>query len=150
MSADLAQGFETKLDGILHRFEELAGLMASAPPDQYAGLAREYAELEAVAESIKALRAAQDEAADLAEMIADPELDPEMKAMADTEFQALKDRLPAMEQSVKLALLPKDEADAKSAILEIRAGTGGDEAALFAGDLYRMYQRYAELHRWRF
>jgi len=150
MSADLAQGFETKLDGILHRFEELGGLMASAPPDQYAGLAREYAEVENVAESIKALRAIQAEAADLAEMIADPELDPEMKTMAEAEFQALKGRLPDLEQTVKLALLPKDEADAKSAILEIRAGTGGDEAALFAGDLYRMYQRYAEIHSWRF
>ncbi|MGI9509219.1 MAG: peptide chain release factor 1 [Geminicoccaceae bacterium] len=150
MSADLAQGFETKLDGILHRFEELGGLMASAPPDQYAGLAREYAEIETVAESIRALRATQAEAADLAEMLADPEIDPEMKTMAEAEFQELKERLPAMEQAVKLALLPKDEADAKSAILEIRAGTGGDEAALFAGDLYRMYQRYAELRGWRF
>ena len=150
MSGDLAQGFETKLDGILYRFEELGGLMASAPPDQYAGLAREYAELETVAESIRTLRATQAEAADLAEMLADPELDPEMKAMAEAEFHELKDRLPEMEQAVKLALLPKDEADAKSAILEIRAGTGGDEAALFAGDLYRMYQRYAEFHGWRF
>ena len=124
--------------------------MASAPPDQYAGLAREYAELETVAESVKALRDAKAEAADLAEMIADPELDAEMKSMAEVEFQDLKDRLPDLEQTVKLALLPKDEADAKSAILEIRAGTGGDEAALFAGDLYRMYQRYAEIHGWRF
>ncbi|MEM7042399.1 MAG: PCRF domain-containing protein, partial [Pseudomonadota bacterium] len=150
MSADLAQGFEAKLDGILHRFEELGGLMASAPPDQYAGLAREYAELESVAESVKALRATQAEAGDLEEMLADPELDPEMKTMAETELQELKDRLPDLEQTVKLALLPKDEADAKSAILEIRAGTGGDEAALFAGDLYNMYQRYAALHGWRF
>ncbi len=150
MSADYAQGFEAKLDGILHRFEELGGLMASAPPDQYAGLAREYAELETVAECVKALRDAKAEAADLAEMIADPELDADMKSMAEDEFQELKARLPELEQTVKLALLPKDEADAKSAILEIRAGTGGDEAALFAGDLYRMYQRYAELHAWRF
>jgi len=150
MGADYAQGFEAKLDGILHRFEELGGLMASAPPDQYAGLAREYAELETVAECVKALRDAKAEAADLAEMIADPELDADMKSMAEDEFQELKARLPELEQTVKLALLPKDEADAKSAILEIRAGTGGDEAALFAGDLYRMYQRYAELHAWRF
>ena len=150
MSADLAQGFETKLDGILHRFEELTGLLASAPPDRYADLAREYADLEKVAESIKALRATQEEAAGLADMLADPALDPEMKAMAESEADELKERLPALEQVVKLALLPKDEADEKSAILEIRAGTGGDEAALFAGDLYRMYQRYAEIHGWRF
>ena len=150
MSADLAQGFEAKLDGILHRFEELGGLMASAPPERYADLAREYAELETVAESVKALRDAQSEAGDLEEMLAEPELDPEMKSMAESELQTLKERLPNLEQTVKLALLPKDEADAKSAILEIRAGTGGDEAALFAGDLYNMYQRYAALHGWRF
>ncbi len=150
MSADHAQGFETKLDGILARFEDLGGLMATAPADQYAELAREYAGLEPVVEGIKALRAAKDEIGGLAEMLADPDLDPEMKDMASAEFQALKERLPAMERALTLALLPKDEADAKSAIMEIRAGTGGDEAALFAGDLYRMYQRYAELHGWRF
>ncbi len=150
MSADHAQGFEAKLDRILHRFEELTGLMGTAPAEEYAGLAREYAELEPVSEEIKALRAAQEEMQGLADMLADPALDAEMKEMAETEFQALKEKLPAMEQTVKLALLPKDEADAKSAILEIRAGTGGDEAALFAGDLYKMYQRYAELHGWRF
>jgi peptide chain release factor 1 len=150
MSADFARGFESRLDGILHRFEELSGLMASAPPERYADLAREYAELEAVAESVRALRAAQAEAADLEEMLADPGLDPEMKAMAASELQALEARLPDLEQSVKLALLPKDEADEKSAILEIRAGTGGDEAALFAGDLYTMYQRYAAIRGWRF
>ena len=150
MSADHAQGLETKLDNILHRFEELAGLMATAPAEEYAGLAKEYAELEPVSESIKTLRAAKEEMQDLAEILADPELDPEMKEMAEAEFQEIKDKLPEMEQTVKVALLPKDEADSKSAILEIRAGTGGDEAALFAGDLYRMYQRYAQLHGWRF
>ncbi|MGI9436098.1 MAG: peptide chain release factor 1, partial [Geminicoccaceae bacterium] len=150
MCADHAEGFETKLDGILFRFEELTGLMASAPPDQYAGLAREYAELEPVAEGIRTLRAAKDEMQGLADMLADPDIEAEMKAMAEAEFLELKERLPGIEQAVKLTLLPKDEADNKSAILEIRAGTGGDEAALFAGNLYRMYQRYAELHGWRF
>ncbi len=150
MSADHAQGFETKLDNILHRFEELTGLMATAPAEEYTGLAREYAELEPVAEEVRTLRAAKDEIQGLAEILADTELDPEMKEMAEAEFQELKEKLPDMEQKVKVALLPKDEADSKSAILEIRAGTGGDEAALFAGDLYRMYQRYAEIHGWRF
>ncbi len=150
MSADHAQGFEAKLDRILHRFEELTGLMATAPAEEYTGLAREYAELEPVSGEIKTLRAAQEEMQGLADMLADPDIDAEMKEMAEAEFQALKENLPAMEQTVKLALLPKDEADAKSAILEIRAGTGGDEAALFAGDLYKMYQRYAEIHGWRF
>ena len=119
MSADLAQGLETKLDGILHRFEELTGLMASAPPERYADLAREYADLEKVAESIKTLRATQEEAADLAEMLADPSLDPEMKAMAESEADDLKERLPALEQTVKLALLPKDEADEKLSLIHI-------------------------------
>jgi peptide chain release factor 1 len=83
-------------------------------------------------------------------MLADPGLDAEMRALAAEELLALEARIPELEQAVKLALLPKDEADDRSAILEIRAGTGGEEAALFAGDLYRMYQRYAELHSWRF
>jgi peptide chain release factor 1 len=86
----------------------------------------------------------------LREMIADPALDREMRALAEDELHELERRLPELEHAVKLALLPKDEADARGAILEIRAGTGGEEAALFAGDLYRMYERYAGLRDWRF
>jgi hypothetical protein len=83
--------------------------------------------------------------AGLQEMIADPALDRDMRALAQEELHQLERQLPELEQAVKLALLPTDEADARGAILEIRAGTGGEEAALFAGDLYRMYQRYAEV-----
>src|SRR5690606_2575049 len=142
--------FEAKLEGILARHEELGHALAEARGEDYATLAIEYAELEPVAAGIREWRAAVKEAAGLHEMIADPGLDREMRALAEEELRTLERRLPALERAVKLALLPKDEADAKGAILEIRAGTGGEEAALFAGDLYRMYQRYAELRGWTF
>jgi peptide chain release factor 1 len=87
---------------------------------------------------------------DIAQMMTDPDADPEMKALAEEEFYALKERLPVLEREVQISLLPKDEADEKNAILEVRAGTGGDEAALFAAELFRMYERYAALHGWRF
>jgi len=83
-------------------------------------------------------------------MLADPETDPVMRSMAEVEFQELKTKVPALEKKIQVLLLPKDEADEKNAILEVRAGTGGDEAALFAADLFRMYQRYAENLGWKF
>src|SRR3546814_11213444 len=88
--------------------------------------------------------------ADLAELIADPGSDAEMRTLAESEFHELKEKLPDLEHALKILLLPKDEADARNAILEVRAGTGGDEAALFAADLLRMYQRYAAMQGWRF
>ncbi|HZA67420.1 MAG TPA: peptide chain release factor 1 [Geminicoccaceae bacterium] len=150
MNMEAGRGFEAKLDGILARHAELGRTMAAAGGEDYAALAKEYAELEPVAAGIQAWRSAEQEAAGLREMIADPELDPDMHALAEEELHRLERRLPELEHAVKVALLPKDEADARGAILEIRAGTGGEEAALFAGDLYRMYQRYAELCGWRF
>jgi peptide chain release factor 1 len=124
--------------------------MASASGEAYVALAKEFADLDELAGGVQALRTARAEAAGLEQMLADPGLDAEMRMLAAEELAALEARIPQLEQAVKLALLPKDEADDRSAILEIRAGTGGEEAALFAGDLYRMYQRYAELHGWRF
>jgi peptide chain release factor 1 len=150
MSNDRTTSLEAKLDGILRRHGELGRLMASAPGDEYSALAKEYAELDAVAASIQALRTTRGEAGGIREMLSDAALDSELRALAKEELEALEARLPELEHEVRLALLPRDEADAKSAILEIRAGTGGEEAALFAGDLYRMYQRYAELHGWKF
>jgi peptide chain release factor 1 len=144
------QNFEAKLDGILARHAEVGRAMAGAGGEGYAALAKEYAELEPIAAGIQEWRAATQEAAGLREMIADPEVERDMHALAEDELRDLERRLPQLERAVKLALLPKDEADARGAILEIRAGTGGEEAALFAGDLYRMYQRYAELRDWRF
>ncbi len=150
MTTDHATGFESKLDAILARHDELAGLLSQASGEDYTKLAKEFADLDAVAADIQALRAAREEAEGLQEMLKDPALEPEMRALAEEELREIEARLPALERAVRLALLPRDEADTRSAILEIRAGTGGEEAALFAGDLYRMYQRYAELHGWKF
>ena len=150
MNVEPSRGFEAKLEGILARHAELGRAMAEAGGEDYAALAKEYADLEPIATGIQEWRAARAELTGLKEMLADPDLDRDMRALANEELHELERRLPALERAVKLALLPADEADARGAILEIRAGTGGDEAALFAGDLYRMYQRYAEVRGWRF
>ena len=145
--------FENNLDRVAARHEELASLMASADtpsPEEFTRLSREYAELTPIVAAISEYKAATSEAADLAGMLADAETDADMKAMAEEEFRILKDRIPALQKSLQMLLLPRDEADSKNAILEVRAGTGGDEAALFAADLFRMYQRYADAHRWKF
>ncbi len=141
-----------KFDSIAARHEELAALMSSGDlePSDYTALAREYAELSPIVETIKSLRDARAELADLAELAADPESDTEMKDLAEAESRALHARLPEIEQKLRVMLLPKDAADAKNAILEVRAGTGGDEASLFAAELFRMYQRYADLRGWKF
>jgi peptide chain release factor 1 len=117
--------------------------------DEYVRLAKEYAEITPVVDCIEELRAAQSEIADLGGMVADPDSDAEMRTLAEEEMREARERLPTIEQRLKVLLLPKDAADEKNAIIEIRAGTGGDEAALFAADLFRMYQRYAERHGWR-
>jgi peptide chain release factor 1 len=141
---------EAKLDSILARRDELATLLAEAEPARYAVLAKELAELEPVAEKVEAWRRARRELEGLDTLLADPDTDPEMRALARDERVALEERLAGLEREVRKALLPKDAADEKSAILEIRAGTGGEEAALFAADLLAMYRRYAELRGWRF
>ena len=142
---------EQKLDGIVARYQDVAGILArgAAEPQAYARLAKEYAELGPVVERIEALRKAAKEMADLEALLADPAVEAEVRTLAEEEHRALKARLPALERAVQRLLLPKDEADERNAILEVRAGTGGDEAALFAADLFRMYQRYADLHGWK-
>ncbi|MES1152039.1 MAG: PCRF domain-containing protein, partial [Dongia sp.] len=137
-----------KLDRVAKRYDEIAALLASEGPkdaQSFARLSKEYADLSPVVEAIQALRAAERESQDLAQLIADPAGDKEMKALAEEEQSALKTRMPELERKVQLMLLPKDEADERNAILEIRAGTGGEEAALFAAALFRMYARYAAL-----
>jgi len=144
--------FEASLEAVLNRHSEIEKLMsagAAEDPQEFARLSKEYSDLEPVVSGIRELKDAQNEMADLGELLADPETDAEMKEMAEAEFLELKAKIPDLEARLQRLLLPKDEADAKNAILEIRAGTGGDEAALFAGDLYRMYQRYAEKHGWK-
>jgi peptide chain release factor 1 len=141
-----------KLNRVVQRHEELARALASegpVDPQSFAKTSKEYAELAPVVESIKALQQALSESSDLSSLISDAAGDPEMKSLAEEELRAVKSRLPDLEQRVKLMLLPKDEADERNAILEVRAGTGGDEAALFAAELFRMYMRYAELRRWK-
>jgi len=144
---------DERLDQIVSRHQELSNLMSSGDggdAEEFVRMAKEFAELDPVVACIAELRDAQSEAGDLAELIADPETDAEMKTLAQEEFQELTERVPKLEKNLQIMLLPRDAADDKNAILEVRAGTGGDEAALFAADLLRMYQRYADKNRWKF
>lgn len=136
-----------KLQTIKRRHEELGGLMAQPGLDgsEMVRLSREYAELDPVVEVVNAYEGALQEKTDLAEMMADPE----MKEMAEADMQRLNKEIPALEEKIKIALIPKDSADEKNAILEIRAGTGGDEAALFVADLFGMYKGYASRQGWK-
>ncbi|WP_099827456.1 peptide chain release factor 1 [Oceaniglobus indicus] len=134
-----------RLAQITERFEYLEAAMAQGNGD-LAALGREYAELRPVVTQIAAYREVLDEVTQTEAMLADPE----MRALAEDELPVLRARRSDLEESLRLALLPKDAADARPAILEIRPGTGGEEAALFAADLLRMYQRFAETRGWRF
>ena len=131
------------------RFAELQAMMASGDldSDKFVAVSKEYAEIEPVAIAAANVKSLRDEQQGLAEMMASD--DAEMKAMAADEVDSVKKALAAAEHALALQLLPKDSADDRPAMLEIRAGTGGDEAALFAGDLYRMYTRYAEEQGWK-
>ena len=138
---------QDRLFQIVQRFEFLeAQLNAGAAPDQIARISREYADLKPVVDQIARWRAARDGLAEAQAMLADPE----MRDLAADEIRRLQDGLPALEQALRIALLPRDAADARPAIIEIRPGTGGDEAALFAGDLLAMYRRHAEQQGWTF
>ncbi|MEX0841015.1 MAG: peptide chain release factor 1 [Xanthobacteraceae bacterium] len=141
---------EQKLDALLARHAaveaELAGQHNSGT---YVKLSREFAELGPVVEAIRAYRAASKELAELEALIADPATDAEMRALAAGEKSALEARRAEFEQEVRAALIPKDAMDERNVIIEIRAGTGGDEASLFAGDLFRMYERYAAKQGWK-
>lgn len=139
-----------RMDQLVKRFDMLEAQMAAGPePEAYVKLASEYSELEEMAAKIRALRAAEKEIAELEAMVADKSTDREMRALAEAELPDLNERVEGLQRDIQLLLLPKDVADDRNAILEIRAGTGGDEAALFAGDLYRMYERYAASHGWK-
>jgi peptide chain release factor 1 len=141
---------QEKLDLILRRHAEISDRLSSGPDSAtFVALSRELAELDDVVAAIRAYRGELAEIAGIESLLQDPKLDAEMRSLAESERAEARGRLAALEQKLRIALLPKDAADEKSAILEIRAGTGGDEAALFAGDLFRMYQRYAEAHGWR-
>ncbi len=134
-----------KLDQITRRFQFLEAKMAQGGGD-IAALGREYAELRPVVAQIDLWRRLRDDLAEAEAMLSDPEL----RKLAEEELPQLRARLPEIERALQLALLPRDAADARPAMIEIRPGTGGDEAALFAADLLRMYQRYAEARGWSF
>lgn len=138
--------FLEKLSSIKSRHEELSALMSAGglSGDEFTKLSMEYADLSPVVEAVDEYQKAISDKDDLQEMLDDPE----MKAMAQDELVAIDKRVPELEHQIRLALIPKDEADAKNAILEIRAGTGGDEAALFAADLFAMYRGYASHMGW--
>ncbi len=145
---------ESKLDQVVDRFEAVEARLsavgdAGADGGEIVKLSKEHAQLAPVAEAVRRLRAARQELVDLDALAADVDADAEMKALAAEEARDLRSGLPALEREVQLLLLPKDKDDDANVMLEIRAGTGGDEAALFAGDLYRMYARYAQLKGWR-
>ncbi len=135
-------------DRVLERFDELRDVLAGGglAPEQFTKLSKEYAEVEPVAEAVLALRAAERDRAETEKLLADPE----MKTEAEKELEVLREKIPALEKNVQRLLLPKDIADERNAILEVRAGTGGDEAALFAGLLFDMYRRYAAIKGWKF
>src|SRR5262245_43156868 len=134
---------EAKLDTLLARHAAVeAELARQIAPETYVKLSREFAEIGPLVEKVKAYRDVASEIADLDSLLADPATEAEMRTMANAERPQLEARRTALEQEIRLALLPKDAMDERNVILEIRAGTGGDEASIFAGDLFRMYERF--------
>src|SRR4030088_3378898 len=141
---------EQKLDALLARHKAIESELATqVTPETYVKLSREFAELGPVVETVTNYRNVVSEIGDLDALIADSSTDAEMRTMAAAEKPQLEQRRAALEQEIKLALLPKDAMDERNVILEIRAGTGGDEASLFAGNLFRMYERYAAKQGWK-
>jgi len=142
---------EARLDELVRRRDELSHTLSGGALSggDFAKMSKEYSELSPIVDGIEALRRTQSELA-AAEEMAKADADPELKALAEEEMQSLRERLPDLEMQIRTALLPKDEDDERNAILEVRAGTGGEEAALFAAALFRMYQRYAALRGWKF
>jgi peptide chain release factor 1 len=137
---------EAKLEALLDRFTMVeAELQRQLPPESFVKLSREFAELEPVAQKVKAYRSVQTELKDLEALASDPD----MREMAAAEKPVLEAKREALVEELRVALLPKDAMDERNVILEIRAGTGGDEAAIFAGDLFRMYERYAAKQGWK-
>lgn len=139
---------EENLSKLLQRYDELQALMNAGSGPKFAQLSKEFSDLGPIVEEVQTLRRLQKELAEAEELVAGG--DPEMKSMAEEEAHRLSGEVKEQESKVQLSLIPKDEADAKNAILEVRAGTGGEEAALFAGELFRMYERYAARKGWKF
>ena len=144
---------ELKLDSLVSKHNELENILSNANElehNEYARLSREFVELKEIVEVINSYRKKKVELSDLEIMASDQEIDLDIKKLANDELKNTKSILKELEKDIRLLLLPKDEADEKNAILEVRAGTGGEEAALFAANLFRMYQRFAEQQNWKF
>ncbi|MCB1507557.1 MAG: peptide chain release factor 1 [Hyphomicrobiaceae bacterium] len=142
---------DQKIEAVIARFDMISARMAEgdAEPSAFIKLSREFAELEPVAEKARAVLSTRRQIAEAEALAEDPATERDLRALAREEAGELAETLEGLEEELQLLLLPKDEADARSAILEVRAGTGGDEAALFAGDLFRMYQRHAAARGWK-
>lgn len=143
--------FEQKLETILSRYEELTALLAEGPDgDTFVKLSKELSSLEDIVQVGNNYKKTLSDLKDAEVMLSDSSLDAEMKEMAEEEVRGLKEMIPELERQVQILLLPRDEADDRNVILEVRAGTGGEEAALFGAELFRMYERYAANRGWRF
>ena len=144
--------FSARLDALISKYQNLGQKLLDPTKlgDNYAKYSKEYSDLEPIIENIKHFYKIEKELTDLNESLTDKNLDKEMKDMMEDEKYNLEKQLPQLEKIIKISLLPKDKADKKNAILEVRAGTGGEEAALFAAKLFNMYQKYAENKRWKF
>ena len=139
-----------KFEDILKRSEELVKqLNEELTSDQYVRFSKEYSEIQPLVSAISEWKKTSKEISDLEILLEEKNTEKELKELAEEEFENLVDHLSKVEENIKLLLLPKDKADSKDVILEIRAGTGGDEAAIFAGDLFRMYQRFSDLNKWK-
>ncbi len=144
--------FAEKLANVVNRFEEIQSLISSPDlnAEELVKMNKELSALTPVVEAVQQYKHAEQNMNDAKAMMDDSSLDKEMREMAESEYYDLKEQLPSMEKQIKILLLPKDDEDEKNAILEVRAGTGGDEAALFAAVLFEMYQRYSANMGWKF
>ena len=147
-----AASFADKLENVLIHHDELSAKLSGSsalPPQQFAALSKEYADMAEVVAAIQAWKRALRALQEVEDILDDADADPEMRMLAEDEVHEARREVEALDGRIRRLLIPKDEADARNAILEVRAGTGGEEAALFAADLFRMYQRYADLRGWR-
>lgn len=143
--------FHDNLDKILKKHSDLSDKLASGVTgEEFVKCSKEFSDIEPIADVINQYKKVEKELQEAKELFSDPSIDRDTKKLAEEEMHDLSAKLPELEMAVKISLLPKDEADNKNAILEVRAGTGGEEASLFAADLFNMYHRYAELKGWRF
>lgn len=140
---------EAKLERVLDRFHAIEAQLAAGHTSEFANLSREHAQLAPVVNAINAYKGTRDAIAQNRQLLDDPALDADLKTLANEEFQDLNGRFPNLERNLRLLLLPRDSADNSSAIIEVRAGTGGEEASLFGNDLLKMYTRYSQLQGWR-